>query len=603
MATHSENRVLSTLKSYTGPDAFSWQVGLMVLVPLSVGTALADVDRTAANWAPWASVGARSLFWAMASFLLVGFLLRAVPQGWPRAILVLLAFGTIEAGRALYIQRLTVWEGLAEDHLIVFRLAAGFATGLALFGLASIVVNDGKLYRAEMQTLQRQDSRLRSLLARSLAERAAVRAELLRGVRETVDEAIRAVLRPHRKHASAQEVVDTLIGLSEGVIRPLSHDLHLNPRSFPEAPVPTRRTRVGARAVLSFATLTRPYRPLMTCVLALLLASPPLLFSLGPWVGLLASLVLALLIFVFLGLGWFDARRRYARLHVATRVVLMTLNFFALGAALSSAFTLLNVWAGGFAWSNIVYTTVLGPLVCWLVVLPAGINAARQQILSDSERVNKQLRWELARANALIWQEQQELSSALHRDIQGTLLASAFRLKQVIENGGDTGAAIDEIRTILDDSVNRLQSTGGPETLHHVFLELGDRWAGVLDIRSTYSGPTRAVIEKDRVVMRAIRDMAGEFATNSVKHGRAQAMTVTLCLPSDHEVELTLTNDGAKIDDSVTPGLGTILIENLATAVTYAPVDAGVSLTITLPTGATPARETTNPLVPVPSVE
>jgi signal transduction histidine kinase len=338
-------------------------------------------------------------------------------------------------------------------------------------------------------------------------------------------------------------------------------------------------------------------------VFALLLASPPLFFVLDPWVGLLASAVLALSIFAFLGLGWLDARRRYARLHLGTRVVLMTLNFLALGAALSSAFTVLNVWAGGFAWSNIVYTTVLGPLVCWLVVLPAGINAARQQILSDSERVNKQLRWELARANALIWQEQQELSSALHRDIQGTLLASAFRLKQVIENGGDTGAAIDEIRTILDDSVNRLQSTGGPETLHHVFLELGDRWAGVLDIRSTYSGPTRAVIEKDRVVMRAIRDMAGEFATNSVKHGRAQAMTVTLSLPSDHEVELTLTNDGAKIDDSVTPGLGTILIENLATAVTYATVDAGVSLTITLPTGATPARETTNPLVPVSSVE
>jgi signal transduction histidine kinase len=575
----------------------------MVLVPLSVGTALADVAHTTADGWPWVIVGARSFFVAMGAFLLIGFMLRAVPPGWVRAILVLFAFGTIEAGRAFVVQRLAFWEGLAGDNLIVFRLAAGFATGLALFGLASIVVNDGKLYRAEMQILQRQDGRLRNLLARTLAERATVRAELLRGVRETVDEAIRAVLRPHRKHASAQEVVDTLIGLSDGVIRPLSHDLHVNPRSFPEAPVLTRRTRVSARSVLSFATLARPYRPLVTCVFALLLASPPLFFVLDPWVGLLAAAVLALLIFAFLGLGWLDARRRYARMHLATRVVLMTLNFLALGAALSATFTLLNVWASGFAWSNIVYTTVLGPLVCWLVVLPAGINAARQQILRDSERVNKQLRWELARANALVWQEQQELSTALHRDIQGTMLASAFRLKQVIENGGDTGAAIDEIRTILDDSVNRLQVSGGPDTLHHVFSELVDRWTGVLDIQSTYSGTTRALIEKDRVVMRAIRDIAGEFATNSVKHGRAHTMTATLSLPSDHEVELSLTNDGAKIDGNVSPGLGTILIENLATAVVYAPVDAGVSLTITLPTGATLARQAINPLVPVPSVE
>ena len=575
----------------------------MVLVPLSVGTALADVDRTATDWWPWILVATRSFVVAMGVFMLLGLVFRAIPQGWVRTVLVFLSFGMIEAGRALVVQRLAVWDDLAVDHLLVFRLAAGFTTGLALFALASIVVNDAKLYRADMQTLQRQDGRLRNLLARSVAERASVRAELLRGVRETVDEAIRAVLRPHRKHASAQEVVDTLIGLSDGVIRPLSHDLHENPRNFPEAPLSPRPARISARDVLSFSTLARPYRPLVTSVFAVLLAAPPLFFGLGLWLGTLATAVLAASIFAFLGLGWLDARRRYARLHLAVRVLLMTLTFLALGVTLGSAFLALNVWSSGFSWSNIFYTTALSPVICWLVVLPAGIHAARQQILRDSERINKQLRWELARANALVWQEQQELSTALHRDIQGTLLASAFRLKQVIETGGDSGAAIDEIRTILGDSVNNLQATGGPETLHHVFVELVDRWTGVLEIRTSYSGTTRAVIEKDRVVMRALRDIASEFATNSIKHGRAHTMTVTLSLPSTHEVELTLTNDGSTIDTDVTPGLGTILIENLATAVSYAPVDAGVSLTITLPTGVTSARQTTTPLVPVASVE
>jgi signal transduction histidine kinase len=130
-----------------------------------------------------------------------------------------------------------------------------------------------------------------------------------------------------------------------------------------------------------------------------------------------------------------------------------------------------------------------------------------------------------------------------------------------------------------------------------------DRWTGVLDIRTTYSGPTRAVLEQDRVVMRAIRDMSSEFATNSIKHGRAHTMTVTLSLPSAHEVVLTMTNDGLPLDTAGSPGLGTILIENLATAVSYEPVDRGVSLSITLPTGVTPTRQTTTPLVPVPSVD
>jgi hypothetical protein len=80
-------------------------------------------------------------------------------------------------------------------------------------------------------------------------------------------------------------------------------------------------------------------------------------------------------------------------------------------------------------------------------------------------------------------------------------------------------------------------------------------------------------------------------------------MTVSLSLPSNHEVELTMTNDGSTIDTDVTPGLGTILIENLATNVTYQPVEVGVSLAMTLPTGATSERQTTTPLVPVASVE
>jgi hypothetical protein len=80
-------------------------------------------------------------------------------------------------------------------------------------------------------------------------------------------------------------------------------------------------------------------------------------------------------------------------------------------------------------------------------------------------------------------------------------------------------------------------------------------------------------------------------------------MSVTLSLPSDHEVELTLTNDGQPLDTGTSPGLGTILIENLATAVSYAPVDSGVSLTLTLPTGVTSMSQTTTPLVPVASVE
>lgn len=599
METSRRVRFRTALERYTGPHAFSYIVGLLVLVPLSIGTALSDVDRLSGDWLEWVFIGGRTFFISFALFLVLGLALRWVPVGWVRAILVLLAFGLVEAARAVLVERLAAFAGISVTGDLWFRLVAGFFTGLALFSLGSILVNDAKNYRRDLIHMRTSEQRLRSLLMRSSQELAAVRAELLRGVRETVDEAMRAILRPKKTEASAQEVVDTLLSVSEGIIRPISHDLHDNPRSFPEEVSPPPRSRVRVTDVMNLATTVDPYRPGFTSVLSVLLATPALVFGLGAWMGLLASGVLVGGIFLFLGLGRLDARRRYDGLRVAARVALMTLTFAALGVTVGLTFTLLNVWPGGFSWTSILYVAVLAPLLCWMLVIPVGIQAARTEVLRNTVRVNEALRWELARANALIWQEQQELSTTLHREIQGTLLASAFRLKQVIESGGDAQAAIDEIRTILSDTVDLRKSPSGPETLHHLCTELSDRWLGVLDIQARYSGATRAAIERDRVVMRAIRDIAGEFATNAIKHGRAHSMALELDTRNDHEVLLTLTNDGRPRDSEATPGLGTILIQNLATEVTFHSPETGVSLTVVLPTGNTSTRSPVLPLVPV----
>ena len=599
METSRRNRLWAALARYTGPHAYSYSVGLLVLVPLSVGTALSDVNRVSDDWLTWLVIGGRAFFFSFALFLLVGLALRWVREGRVRSILVLLGFGLLESGRAVLVEWMTSFAGVPETPQLGFRIVAGFFTGLALFSLASIVVNDAKNYRRDLLLMRKSEQRLRSLLERSTQELAAVRAELLRGVRETVDEAMRAILRPKKTAASAQEVVDTLLSVSEGVVRPISHDLHNNPRVFPEETSPPLRSRVRVSDVVALATTVDPYRPGFTSVLSLLLATPPLIFGLGVWMGLLASAILVAGIFLFLGLGRIDARRRYSKLRVPTRVALITLTFAALGVTMGLSFSLVHVWSGGFSWSSILYVTVLTPLLCWMLVIPVGIQAARADVLRNTVQLNDALRWELARANALIWQEQQELSTTLHRDIQGTLLASAFRLKQVIESGGDTQAAIDEIRTILSDSVDLMKTPSGPETLHRLCTELSDRWLGVLDVQATYSGATRAAIERDRVVMRAIRDIAGEFATNAIKHGRAHAMALALDMRSSHEVLFTLTNDGRPRESDATPGLGTILIENLATEVTFHSATSGVSLTVVLPTGNTSARSRVWPLVPV----
>jgi hypothetical protein len=66
---------------------------------------------------------------------------------------------------------------------------------------------------------------------------------------------------------------------------------------------------------------------------------------------------------------------------------------------------------------------------------------------------------------------------------------------------------------------------------------------------------------------------------------------------------LTLTNDGRPREADAVPGLGTILIQNLATRVIDNVVAEGVSTTVSLPTGAVPRRVSATALMPVPSVD
>lgn len=601
MGERRRGNVADTLRRFAGPSAFHPLVGLIVLVPLSCGTAFADISSASSQSWEWVGVAAASLAVGMAVFLFWGLALRRVRPGRVRSLVVAAAFGSVESLRAVFVELMSQMMGISAGGHLPFRIVAGFTTGVALISLASTLVGDAIDYRAEIRHMRDQEGKLRQLLSRSVTELASIRREILRDVRETVDTAIREVLRRSRKNASAQEVVDTLIEVSDGVIRPLSHELHDRPRVFPEPePESGAPPRIRWRDALDHISSVAPFRPWATGLFGLLLLGPAMFFTKTLTEALLAAVATIGPMVVVLGLGALLARYAFSRIPLAWRIVIMCLDYIMMGlvavSVLIATGLIVDLWV-----VNLPYAVGISVLIGWLLASPPGLRQANRDVLARTKTINDSLRWELARANARVWQEQQELSSVLHGDVQGSLLAAAFRLKSVIESGGDTVAAIDEVRTIVADSVEFVARPSGPQTLHAMVQDLTERWDGVLDVSVQFTGGTRIVVERDAVAMRAIRDLATEFATNSVKHGRAHEMMMSITVDlSAATVTLELVNDGRPLEEDRPRGLGSMLLDTLATKVSYDPDAQGVRIVAVLPTGPEAAPAPAQVRVDVP---
>jgi signal transduction histidine kinase len=271
-----------------------------------------------------------------------------------------------------------------------------------------------------------------------------------------------------------------------------------------------------------------------------------------------------------------------ARWNVATRIIVVSAinGFVAVGAGLSAAIP------AGYQPTQLaltlIYTTVVFNGVAWAIAVPPGLRQAHREILMETEAVNARLAWNVSRDNSLLWAEQKQLSRTLHQEIQGTLLAAAFRLQRDIEAGGDTEQSLAEVRELITVAAQQSVTPGAVYALNKGLGEIRDRWAGVIDFTWDCDEGLRNRLDKDDLTRHIVYDVLGEFITNSIKHGQAKNAALSILALSEDSIRLSLTNDGAPLSFDAVPGLGTRLAENVGLAAGFIPNTAGIEFHVDL---------------------
>ena len=544
-----------------GPRAFSQRIFLPVLVFLSVGAAASESRATPDEIVGWNTI----TFIALVGAWLIATISGAVVNlffsrsGVARFVAVVVVYFMVEASRAVTVAWLAFLRDFDPDPNWAFRIVGGGLTGLALFGVVAFVLAETDSYRATLGDLVLSARQLEELVSATEVDLEVRRVQLLESVRGAVTEAIRGVLTAGG--SSARDVANELVRVSEEVVRPLSHSLIpavASSSSSLERASMTKPGRINSREVLRYATFLDPFRPEAVVIISVLLSLGAVVFSF-PLDGQLAVLVSLLWVYGYLWLLRRFVQPRLERIALPWRMVIIFACFTGVIIVPEIALTYTAALQGIERNALIFYIFVVTQGLMWLLALIAGVRGARADVISDLREANQRLLWQRARLSQYLWGHQNVVAVALHKDVQGTLMAAAMKLKLSRDAGKNDVDAIDDIRATVLEAAEFVTTPLEAPPIRTTIADLNQRWAGVFEVSFDFDDETSRIVSRvdaDSLGRRIATDLLSEFVTNAIKHGSATNARVTLSNVSDDVVRLEATNNGRPMSENPELGLG-----------------------------------------------
>jgi hypothetical protein len=247
--------------------------------------------------------------------------------------------------------------------------------------------------------------------------------------------------------------------------------------------------------------------------------------------------------------------------------------------------------------SFMVYSMFAGSLILWYLATMSGVQKGFADVIAELREVNRRLEWAVARVNARLWTDQKELSRILHNDVQGVLVATAFRMQRDLDAGIEIPVDTVAVRQAVLDALNNPTVESTPH-VENALSEEQERWSGVLDIEFDIDVETREIVNRDRDARRVIVDLVHEFMVNAVKHGKARNARMWMRPTSRGTLDVSLYNDGQPMPADFTPGLGVELAMSVSVSLRLPPHLTGVELRVEIPCDGTGAYAG-SPSVPV----
>lgn len=577
-------RIRALLRSFSGSQATASRAVLPALTLVSLGTVFRQEIQDTNQLFIWLGITAQAMLVAAAVFY-IGRIFVARLEGslWLRSFVVASYYFLIEATRAVVIEFSAQTVAPFPEPNLPYAISAGGLTGVAFFGIAAIILNDAKEYRERFAGIIAVRNQIANSIEISNSAIQTKRLELSNRISSAIEDSLQKVLtlsKPSKEQAIS--FAKELIKVSEEVVRPLSHQVYQG-IDVPEIERQQPDARVKLSRVLSLIPITAPFRAWPFVLLTVMLSLPAALLASSKPLNAFLSLVILVVWFWF----WLEILNRYLlqflrRANEKLRWPILLGGIFLMPVFPIAFFLVADERdlpsASGLVSYVLLLTAVLGVA---LATYPA-LEKARSELIKEAAVANQSLSWHLARLGSILRIEEKNLGRKLHKDIQGTLVASALRLQQALEKKSNPKTAIEKIRK---DVANAVELIGQPETpleLKKYLRNLNSAWKPVFQIETKLKPELMTQINHDPICLAAISDLLAEFATNSVKHGSSTKGSVEFELVGKDVIRLTFENNGKPLPAKLKSGLGTQIAASLVIDASYETKNDGVRFTTDL---------------------
>jgi signal transduction histidine kinase len=495
------------------------------------------------------------------------------------AVLVLLAYFWSEATRTV------VFGSHLPDALgpadLLYRIVAGGCTGVAVFGLASLIINSASTYRSEYSYLMATRKRIEDTLGSSPGQSERHRERLVRGTQSLLADAVRGLL--GRQATGAESPVPAVMELVESTVRPLSRELEETSFAVVDVPLTTMRTRASVRRALELAITVSPFDGRPIVVLGFFLGFGEALLGstfASPWLGLAWLLAI---------LAWIAGALAIAKRFIGSRlgswpmglrvVVVVGINAVVMVVAL----VIDSMIRDSVASFEVLYWGLIAILLPFSTALWGGLQLARAELLQQLRTSNRQLARASERLAAFLWSEQRSLARAIHRDVQSAAIAAAWRYQLAIADGEDPFVARERLVHTIQQAISSLAARPSVPAMDDVIRNTQASWEGICGLEVRIAPGAMRELDNDSSTRRVVTELLAEFMMNAVKHGQATHARADLHELEDGVLELVFENDGRHFDEDAHDGLGLKFAASEALNLSMTNIgDHGVMIRVTL---------------------
>lgn len=200
--------------------------------------------------------------------------------------------------------------------------------------------------------------------------------------------------------------------------------------------------------------------------------------------------------------------------------------------------------------------------------LVAIVNTASRQLNEvrlNISQTTADLSWAVSRIRNEQHQRSRNLGRKLHGEIQARFSSAFLMLQNSQNNPETTKSLINEIADNLEKDVLKLdEPNSNVQKLDEVLDNVTQTWQGVSSISFVADETLKKQIERDKLCQTALVDVIPELCFNSIKHGKASEVMVSIEKSSPKTILLKVADNGQKVAGKSNKGLGTKLLNECA---------------------------------------